>query len=75
MRPAFGRNVGFGTEKDNPMLGWALAFFLMAVVSAALGYGGLAGLAASIAQILFVVFLALTILMFVVRAFQGRSIV
>lgn len=57
------------------MLGWALAFFLMAVVAAAFGYGGLAGLAASIAQILFVVFLALTILMFVVRAFQGRSVV
>jgi uncharacterized membrane protein YtjA (UPF0391 family) len=57
------------------MLGWALAFFLMAVLAAAIGYGGLAGLAASIAQVLFVVFLTLTILMFVVRAFQGRSVV
>jgi len=57
------------------MLGWALPFFLMAVLAAAIGYGGLAGLAASIAQVLFVVFLTLTILMFVVRAFQGRSVV
>jgi uncharacterized membrane protein YtjA (UPF0391 family) len=57
------------------MLGWALVFFVIALVSAALGFGGLAGVAASIAQILFVVFLVLTVLMFVVRAFQGRSVV
>ncbi|MBI1359986.1 MAG: DUF1328 domain-containing protein [Alphaproteobacteria bacterium] len=56
------------------MLGWALVFFVLALVSAALGFGGLAGMAASIAQILFVVFLVLTVLAFVVRAVQGRSV-
>lgn len=57
------------------MLGWALVFFVLALASAALGFGGLAGVAASIAQILFVVFLALTVLAFIVRAVQGRSVV
>jgi uncharacterized membrane protein YtjA (UPF0391 family) len=57
------------------MLGWALVFFVLALVSAALGFGGLAGMAASIAQVLFVVFLVLTVLAFVVRAIQGRSVI
>ena len=44
------------------MLGWALVFFVLALVAAAFDFGGLAGVAASIAQILFVIFLALTML-------------
>ncbi|MDP3738685.1 MAG: DUF1328 domain-containing protein [Hyphomonadaceae bacterium] len=56
------------------MLGWALVFFVLALGAAALGFGGLAGVSASIAQILFVVFLALTVLAFAVRAVQGRSV-
>ncbi len=52
------------------MLGWALVFFVLALAAAALGFGGLAGVSASIAQILFVVFLALTVLAFVVRRFR-----
>ena len=56
------------------MLGWALVFFVLALAAAALGFGGTAGVSASIAQILFVVFLALTVLAFVMRAVQGRSV-
>ena len=41
------------------MLYWAAVFFIIALLAAALGFGGLASSAASIAQILFVVFLAL----------------
>jgi len=60
--------------EDYVMLGWALVFFVLALAAAAFGFGGIAGTAASNAQILFVVFLALTILAFVVRAVQGRSV-
>ncbi|MEM1105548.1 MAG: DUF1328 domain-containing protein [Pseudomonadota bacterium] len=56
------------------MLGWALAFFLLAIVAAAFGFGGIAGASAGIAQILFFVFLVLLVLSFVVRALRGRSV-
>ncbi len=56
------------------MLGWALVFFVLALAAAALGFGGLAGAAAFNMQILFVIFFTLTILAFVVRAVQGRSV-
>ena len=51
-----------------------LSFLFLRLRPRRLGFGGLAGVAASIAQILFVVFLALTVLAFVVRAVQGRSV-
>ena len=41
------------------MLGWALTFFVIAIIAAVLGFGGIAAGAQSIAQILFVVFLVL----------------
>lgn len=46
-------------NKENAMLYWAIAFFLVALAAAALGFGGIASATAGIAQILFVVFLAL----------------
>ena len=63
-----------GIVKECVMLGWALVFFILALAAAAFGFGGLAGTAAAIAQILFVIFLALTVLAFIVRAIQGRSV-
>ncbi|MDZ4762825.1 MAG: DUF1328 domain-containing protein [Alphaproteobacteria bacterium] len=56
------------------MLGWALTFLVLALVAAAFGFGGIAGASAGIAQILFIVFLALTVIAFVMRAIQGRSV-
>lgn len=41
------------------MLSWALAFFVIAVVAAVLGFGGIAGGAVAIAKILFFGFLVL----------------
>ena len=41
------------------MLGWALTFLVVALIAAALGFGGIAGASAGIAQILFFVFIAL----------------
>ena len=39
------------------MLSWALMFFIIALIAATLGFGGIAGAAAGIAKILFFVFL------------------
>lgn len=55
------------------MLGWALAFFILAIIAGALGFGGIAGASAGIAQLLFFVFLALLVLTFVARAVRGKS--
>jgi uncharacterized membrane protein YtjA (UPF0391 family) len=49
------------------MLAWALLFFLMALVAAWLGFYVLAGLAAIIAKVVFVLFLVVLI----VSAFQS----
>lgn len=57
------------------MLGWALTFFVLAIVAAAFGFGGIAGATETIAQVLFVIFLVLTVIAFVVRAIQGRSVI
>lgn len=50
------------------MLSWALTFLVIAVVAAILGFGVIAGTAASIAKLLFFVFLVL----FVVSLLFGR---
>lgn len=41
------------------MLSWALAFFVIALLAAILGFGGIAVAAAGIARILFFIFLVL----------------
>ena len=57
------------------MLGWSILFFILALVEGYMGFVGLAGIAATIAQVLFVLFLVVLVLSFVIRAFQGRSVV
>lgn len=39
------------------MLSWSLAFFVTAVIAAVFGFGGIAGTATGIAQVLFFLFL------------------
>jgi len=50
------------------MLGWALTFLVIALIAGVLGFGVVAGTAASIAKILFFVFLVL----FVIGLLMGR---
>lgn len=49
------------------MLGWALTFLIIALIAAALGFGGLAGTAVEIAKIIFFV----AIVLFVISAVFG----
>lgn len=54
------------------MLGWALAFFILALVAVYMGFFGLAGMAASVAKLLLLVFLVLLIVSAFSGALRGR---
>lgn len=51
------------------MLSWALIFFVIAIIAAVFGFGGIASASAGIAQILFFLFLVL----FVVSLIMGLA--
>lgn len=53
------------------MLKWAAIFFIIAVIAAIFGFGGISEAAADIAQILFFIFLAL----FVIALIAGKFFV
>lgn len=55
------------------MLAWAMAFLVFALIAAGLGFGGIAGASAGIAQMLFFVFLVLFVITIVVRALRGDT--
>jgi len=55
------------------MLVWAAVFLAIAAIAIPFGFGSLAGAAAGIAQILFVVFIALSVLALLTRAFRELS--
>ena len=55
------------------MLRWALIFLVVALIAAALGFGGLAGTAVGIAKILFFVFLVLFLVSAVMHMMRGRA--
>lgn len=55
------------------MLGWALTFLVIALISAVLGFGGVAAVSVEIAQVLFVVFLVLFLIAAAVGALRGRT--
>jgi uncharacterized membrane protein YtjA (UPF0391 family) len=55
------------------MIGWAITFFLMAIVAAMFGFGGLAGTFASIAQLLMVLFVVLFIASLIYGMVTGRD--
>ncbi len=54
------------------MLGWAVTFLVIALIGAVLGFGGIAGTSAGIAQILFFVFLVLFVISLIGRALRSR---
>jgi uncharacterized membrane protein YtjA (UPF0391 family) len=53
------------------MLRWAIIFFVVAIVAAILGFGGIAGAAVDIAKILAGVFLVLFIVSLVMHGMRG----
>ena len=59
------RTVRAGLHPEKTMLHYAVVFFIIALVAAVFGFGGIAAGAVGIAKILFVVFLVLAALSFV----------
>jgi uncharacterized membrane protein YtjA (UPF0391 family) len=55
------------------MLYWAAVFFIIAIVAAFLGFGGVSVAAAGIAQTLFFVFLAISLIALVMGMMGRRS--
>jgi uncharacterized membrane protein YtjA (UPF0391 family) len=55
------------------MLYWAVVFFVVALIAAVFGFGGIATASAGIAQILFFIFLALFVVAMVARALRGNT--
>ena len=55
------------------MLRWSFAFLVLALVAALFGFGGIASGAASLAKILFVVFLVLWLLSFGIGLITGKN--
>ena len=56
------------------MLRWSLYFFIIAIIAAAFGYTGIAAGAASIAQILFFIFLVLFLAAFLLGLTVFRKV-
>ena len=54
------------------MLGWALTFLILALVAGYMGFFAMAGLAASIAKLLLIVFVVLLIVSAFSGALRGR---
>ena len=54
------------------MLRWSLAFFVIAIIAAIFGFGGIASGSAEIAKFLFFVFVAIFAVSFVLALFTGR---
>ena len=56
------------------MFKWALIFAVAAIIAALLGFGGVAGAAASIAKLLFFVGLAFVVLFLILGVVAGRRV-
>jgi uncharacterized membrane protein YtjA (UPF0391 family) len=64
----------YTNPRRHSMLRWALIFFVIALVAALFGFGGIAGLAADVAQILFFGFLLLAAVVLVLGLAGGRGV-
>jgi len=55
------------------VLGWIITFLVIALIAAALGFGGIAGSAVGLAKIVFYIFLVLFVISLVYSLVTGRS--
>ncbi len=56
------------------MLKWAIIFGIVSLIAGALGFGGIAGAAAGIAQVLFFIFLAICVVLLIAAIFVGKKL-
>jgi uncharacterized membrane protein YtjA (UPF0391 family) len=55
------------------MVRWAIIFFIIAIIAALFGFGGVSGAAAGIARVLFVGFLIITAIALVLGIGRGSA--
>lgn len=55
------------------MLHWALVFFIISIIAALFGFGGIASSAVGIAKILFFIFIALFTISLVLGLIKGKT--
>jgi uncharacterized membrane protein YtjA (UPF0391 family) len=65
--------LGASTVENDAMFGWALTFLIVALIAAVLGFGGIAGFAVEIAQLIFYVAIILLVISVVVGLIRGRT--
>jgi uncharacterized membrane protein YtjA (UPF0391 family) len=56
------------------LLKWALIFFLISIVAAIFGFGGIAAASADMARILFYIFVAIFLVLLVLGLLAARSV-
>jgi uncharacterized membrane protein YtjA (UPF0391 family) len=61
------------TNEDSVMFGWALAFLVIALIAAVLGFGGVAIISVEIAKIIFFVAIILFVVSAIFGLMRGRS--
>jgi len=64
---------GHQLSRRMTMFGWALTFLIVALIAAVLGFGGIAGFAVEIAQLIFYVAIILLVISVVVGLVRGRT--
>lgn len=55
------------------MLSWALTFFILAIIAAVFGFGGIAGSLATIAKFLAILFVVLFVVSLIANMISGRK--
>ena len=55
------------------MLSWAIGFFIVAIIAAVFGFGGIASSATGIAKVLFFLFLLAFVVSLLMGFMRGRS--
>ena len=55
------------------MLRWALIFFILSLVAAIFGFGGIASASAGIAKIIFFIFLIVFLISLIMSLIQGKK--
>jgi len=55
------------------MLSWAIGFFIVAIIAAIFGFGGIASSAAGIAKVLFFLFLIAFVVSLIMGLMRGRG--
>jgi uncharacterized membrane protein YtjA (UPF0391 family) len=66
-------NRAFFSPLEPVMLSWALAFFVIAIIAAVFGFGGIASGAAEIAKLLFFLFVVLFVVSLIAGLVRGRG--